>query len=64
MSTYLAPDALLGTSDEEVVPSTYTASARRLGIVSASGTVLLSVVYAIPLSAGLLSLTSPDAPHR
>ena len=42
--------------------STFTGSARRLGIVSASGTVLLSVAYAIPLTAGLLSLPSPDAP--
>ena len=30
--------------------------------MSASGTVLLSVAYAIPLTAGLLSLPSPDAP--
>ena len=45
-----------------VVPATFTASARRLGIISASGTVLLSVMYAIPLTAGLLSLPSPDAP--
>jgi hypothetical protein len=44
------------------VPVTFTASARRLGIVSASGTVLLSTMYAIPLTAGLLSLPSPDAP--
>ena len=44
------------------MPSTFTASARRLGIVSAGGTVLLSVLYAIPLTAGLLSLPSPEAP--
>jgi hypothetical protein len=30
--------------------------------VSAGGTVLLSLLYAIPLTAGLLSLPSPDAP--
>jgi len=36
--------------------------ARRLGIVSASITVVLSVAYAVPLTAGLLSLPSPDAP--
>jgi hypothetical protein len=30
--------------------------------VSACGTVLLSVLYAIPLTAGLLSLPSPEAP--
>ena len=40
----------------------FTASGRRLGIVSASGTVFLSVIYAIPLTAGLLSLPSPDTP--
>ena len=40
----------------------FTASARTLGIVSASGTVFLSVIYAIPLTAGLLSLPSPDTP--
>jgi hypothetical protein len=44
------------------VTTTLTASARRLGIISASGTVLLSVAYAIPLTAGLLSLPSPDTP--
>jgi hypothetical protein len=44
------------------VAPVFTASARRLGIVSAGGTVILSVVYAIPLVVGLLSLPSPDAP--
>jgi len=44
------------------VPATFTASARRLGIASASGTVLLSVAYAIPLTFGLLALPSPDEP--
>jgi hypothetical protein len=44
------------------VPTSFTASARRLGIISASGTVLLSVAYAIPLTAGLLSLPTPDTP--
>jgi hypothetical protein len=39
-----------------------TPTARRLGIVSATGTVFLSVLYAIPLTAGLLSLPSADAP--
>jgi hypothetical protein len=62
MSTDLAAKPLHRTDGEKVGPSTYTANARRLGIVSASGTVLLSVVYAIPLTAGLLALPSPDAP--
>jgi hypothetical protein len=44
------------------MPMTYTASARKLGIISASGTVLLSLAYAVPLTAGLLSLPSPDTP--
>jgi len=39
-----------------------SSSARRLGIVSASITVVLSVAYAVPLTAGLMSLPSPDAP--
>jgi hypothetical protein len=47
---------------EQVVAPVLTAVVRRLGIVSATGTVVLSVVYAIPLIAGLLSLPSPDAP--
>lgn len=41
---------------------TFTASARRLGMVSAVGTVLLTVVYAATLVAGLLSLQSPQQP--
>ena len=40
----------------------FTASARRLGVVSAAGTVFLSVVYAITLVAGLVSLQSPQQP--
>lgn len=44
------------------VALTFTASARRLGIVSAVGTVLLSAVYAATLVAGLLSLQSPQQP--
>ena len=40
----------------------FTASARRLGIVSGVGTVFLSALYTVPLLAGLLSLPSPDAP--
>jgi hypothetical protein len=39
-----------------------SSSARRLGIVSAAATVVLSVAYAVPLTAGLMSLPSPDAP--
>ena len=39
-----------------------SSSARRLGIVSASITVVLSVAYAVPLTAGLMSLPSPYAP--
>jgi hypothetical protein len=38
------------------------AIARRLGIVSAAGTVLLMVVYATTLVAGLVSLQSPEQP--
>ena len=41
---------------------TFTASARRLGMVSAAVTVLLSVAYAVVLVAGLLSLPSPQQP--
>lgn len=38
----------------------FTVSARRLGIVSAAGTVLLCVVYAATLVAGFMSLQSPQ----
>lgn len=41
---------------------TFTPNARRLGIVSAGGTVLLMVVYAVTLAAGFLSLRSPQEP--
>ena len=41
---------------------TLTASARRLGIASAAGTVLFSAAYAATLVAGLLSLASPQQP--
>jgi hypothetical protein len=51
-----------GLHDELTGPATFTANARRLGIVSAVGTVVLSVLYAVPLVAGLWSLPSPDVP--
>jgi hypothetical protein len=38
----------------------FTASARKLGIVSAAGTVLLSVAYVAALVAGFMSLQSPQ----
>jgi hypothetical protein len=41
---------------------TFTASARRLGVTSAVGTVLLSAVYAVVLVAGFRSLQSPQQP--
>ena len=41
---------------------TFTANARRLGLVSAVGIVVLSVVYAATLIAGLLSIQSPQQP--
>jgi hypothetical protein len=40
----------------------FTTSARRLGLGCAVGTVVLSLLYAVPLVAGLLSLPSPDSP--
>ena len=40
----------------------FTASARRLGIVSGIGTVALIAAYAITLVIGLISLQSPDQP--
>ena len=40
----------------------FTVTARRLGIVSAAGTVFLIVVYAITLVAGFMSLQSPQQP--
>ncbi len=44
------------------VARTFTPSARRLGLVAAIGTVLLSVGYAVVLSAGFWSLQSPQQP--
>jgi hypothetical protein len=44
------------------VDFTFTASARRLGMVSAAGTVLLGAVYGATLVAGFLSLESPQQP--
>lgn len=47
---------------ENEMSLTFTASARRLGIAAAIGTVFLIGVYAFTLCAGLLSLPSPQAP--
>ena len=44
------------------VARTFTATARRLGLVSAVGTVLLSAGYAVALVAGLWSLPSSQQP--
>lgn len=41
---------------------TFTRNARRLGMVSAIGTVLLTTVYAATLAAGFMSLQSPQQP--
>ena len=46
----------------DCVSLTFTASARRLGMVSAVGTVLLGAVYAATLVAGLASLQSSQQP--
>lgn len=43
-------------------PATFTVAARRLGIVTACATVVLSVLYLIPLTLGLLALPSQDEP--
>ncbi|MCU1633360.1 MAG: hypothetical protein JWM61_2012 [Micrococcaceae bacterium] len=40
----------------------FSASARKLGIMSAVGTLVLSVLYVITLAAGLLTLPSQDKP--
>lgn len=47
---------------DSVPAASFTTSARRLGLVCAVGTVVLSLLYAVPLVAGLLALPSPDAP--
>jgi hypothetical protein len=44
------------------VAATFTVSARRLGVASATGTVVLNAAYAVPLTFGLLSLPSSAAP--
>jgi hypothetical protein len=43
---------------------TFTQTARRLGIASATATAILIVAYAITLAVGFASLTSPDEPIR
>ena len=40
----------------------FSATARRLGILSAVGVIVLGVAYAITLAVGFLSLTSPQRP--
>jgi hypothetical protein len=40
----------------------FTATARRLGIISAAATVILLVAHAVTLTVGLLSLQSPQQP--
>src|SRR5919199_3570774 len=40
----------------------FTATARRLGIFSATATVILVVAYAVTLAVGLASLESPQEP--
>jgi hypothetical protein len=48
--------------EKVAVALTFTGTARRLGMVSAFGTVLLCVVYSTLLVAGLLTLDSPQQP--
>lgn len=43
-------------------PHTFTASARKVGLVSSVGTLALMAAYAATLAAGLFSLRSPDQP--
>ncbi len=42
--------------------TTFSAAARRVGLVSAAATVVLIVAYAVTLVVGLMSLASPDDP--
>jgi hypothetical protein len=52
-----------GEAIEEVeVDASFTAAARRLGVVSAAGLVLLMVAYMADLALGLMSLRSPQDP--
>jgi hypothetical protein len=55
-------DLSITTHKEVAVAVTFTANARRLGIVSAVGTALLTAVYVTTLIAGLMSLRSPQDP--
>ena len=47
---------------EHSVAVEFSATARRLGIFSAVGVVVLGVAYAVTLAVGLLSLKSPQQP--
>jgi hypothetical protein len=53
-----------GPADPQKTTSapTFTATARTFGIAAATGTLILSVLYALTLAAGLLTLPSPDQP--
>lgn len=50
------------TREKIAVALTFTGTARRLGMLSAFGTVLLGAVYSAVLVAGLLTLHSPQQP--
>lgn len=50
-------------SGEISVARVFTANARRLGMVSAVGTVLLSALYAATLIAGLMERVAPHSLH-
>jgi hypothetical protein len=58
---FVSPSKVIA-GEKVAVALTFTRTARRLGMVSAFGTVLLSAVYSSLLVAGLLTLHSPQQP--
>jgi len=54
----------LMSEEQHAVRTDFTPVARRLGVVAATSLVALQLVYAATLTAGLLSLASPDEPIR
>jgi hypothetical protein len=57
-----APSTERADPQQSTPAPTFSANARKLGIVSATGTLVLSVLYAVTLAAGLLTLPSPEQP--
>ena len=59
---FIAPNVLPIETEGVSLASTFTESARKLGVISAFGFALLCLVYAVTLVVGFLSLQSAQEP--